>query len=121
MADPGAHGQRAGHDPRPPWRPQAAATHDRRDRRRGRIVEAGAAGVPNRYARRTRILQEWRHSAVRAAAPRGVIPATVVHGNGFASRIFHWGEPGNPGPHLEVRGASNPRDGSRATPDGIAG
>ena len=60
-------GRREGHDPRPAGRPQAAPDADGRDRLRRRLAEAGSAAVPDRHARRARILPKRRHPALRAA------------------------------------------------------
>ena len=72
VADAGAEGQRAGHDPRPARRPEAAAAHDGGDRGGRRRPEARAADLPHRHLRRAGILQERRHPAVRPAPSRGV-------------------------------------------------
>ena len=56
---------------------QAAPDDDRRDHRRRRHGAQGPDPLPHRYARRDRILQERRHSAVRAAQPGGVGPDAI--------------------------------------------
>src|SRR5262249_37654151 len=66
-----SQGRRAGDDPRAPRRDEAAPAHDRRDRRRGRRAQARPAGLPYRYAGRTRLFQARGHIALRAPAPGG--------------------------------------------------
>ena len=53
-------------------RPEAAPEADGGDRVRRRRAAARFAAVPDRYARRARILSKRRHSAVRAAQTGGV-------------------------------------------------
>ncbi len=60
-------GRRAGHHPRPARRAEAAPAADRRDRARQRHAQARAAALPHRYPGRAGLLQERRHSAIRAA------------------------------------------------------
>ena len=78
----GHEGRRAGHYSRPAWRSQAAPAADRRDRRRQRHAQAGAADLPHRYPGRARLLQERRHPAVRAASlgrlTEGGLPPTTL-------------------------------------------
>ena len=69
VADAGPEGRRDGGDRRPrayPPAPEDAGRHHLW-RRHG---EERAAGLPHRYGRRARLLQEWRHPAIRAARPR---------------------------------------------------
>ena len=74
-----AEGQRAGHHPWVARRAEAAPAVDVRDRGGRRRAEARAADLPHRYLRRARLLQEWRHSPVRAAPPRGMmVPAPLT-------------------------------------------
>ena len=82
----GLKGRRAGDDPRPAWRAQAASAADRRDRLRQWHAQARAADLPHRYAGRTRLLQEWRHSAVRAASIGGLTADSV---NGQQGKVGH--------------------------------
>ncbi len=74
LADARPQGRRAGHDPRPARRDQAAPAHDCRDRRVGRRLEAYPADLPHRYGGRVGLFQERRHPPIRAEAA-GLRPA----------------------------------------------
>ena len=62
-------------------------TSARRDQARRRKDDEGPADLPHRYARRTRIFPQRRHSALRAAAPRGVAGAREQAGASAAIRL----------------------------------
>ena len=68
----GPQGRRAGHDPRPARRTQAAPAADRRDRLREWDSQASAADLPHRHPGRARLFQERRHFAVRVASIGGL-------------------------------------------------
>ncbi len=57
-------GRRAGDHPWVAWRVQAAPAADGGDRGLRRRAQAGAADLPDRYARRARLLQARRHPAI---------------------------------------------------------
>ncbi len=72
LADARLEGRRAGHHPRLARRIEAAPAADRRYRHGQWHAQAGAADLPHRYRRRARLLQERRHSAIRAARSGGM-------------------------------------------------
>src|SRR5262249_48353236 len=79
-----AQGRRAGDDPWAARRDQAAPAHDCGDRRLRRRPQAHPAGLPHRYARRTRLLQARWHPAIRAAPPRGGLTSAATVAAHFA-------------------------------------